>query len=153
MKLANKESDPNASAKASEHLSSDDLDSRRIRAELDIQGKLNTIYGLKSQALQLAFKKNKPHLAAIIQNTLFGEIFDQEETHDHAFDPLLAEGQMDLWKPFFEVISEEQLKEWLQNPEQAKPLMEAKIEELRHNLERLSEGLRGGWSWEAESLQ
>jgi hypothetical protein len=153
MKLANNASDPNASAKSSEDLSSADPDSRRIRAELDIQGKLNTIYGLKSQALQLAFKKNKPHLAAIIQNALFGDLFDQDETHNHALDPLLAEGQMDLWKPFFEVIGDEQLKEWLQNPEQAKSLIEAKIAELRHNLERLSEGLRGGWSWEAELLQ
>jgi hypothetical protein len=117
------------------------LDAKRIRGELEIHGKLNTIVGLKSTALELAFEKNKPHLAGVIQGALFGDIFNPEEGDHDAIQPLTADTHLDLWKPFFEVISDKEIKEWVQNPEQAKPVLEAKIEELKANLERLRKEL------------
>jgi hypothetical protein len=113
------------------------LDPKRIRAELEIHGKLNVIVGLKSTALELAFENGKRRIAGIIQESLFGGILDQEATEDDAFHSVMAEGHMDLWKPFFEVISDEEIKDWLRDPEQAMPAIEAKIEGLRHSLERL----------------
>ena len=123
------------------HENSEILDLKRVRMELEIHGKLNTIVGLKSTALELAFEKNKSHIAGIIQDTLFGSIFDPEETDDDAIHPLMRESHLELWKPFFEVISDKDLKEWVRNPEQAKPVLEEKIEQLKHNLDRLRKEL------------
>ena len=123
------------------HENSEILDLKRVRMELEIHGKLNTIVGLKSTALELAFETNKPHIAEIIQATLFGSIFDPEESDDDAIHPLMRETHLELWKPFFEVISDKDLKEWVRNPQQAKPVLEEKIEELKHNLDRLRKAL------------
>jgi hypothetical protein len=125
----------------SSHDEAEVLDAKQVRAQLGIYGKLNTIVGLKSMALELAFEKHKPHIAGIIQDTLFGDVLAPEETGDDATYPVLAEVHMDLWKPFFEVISDKELGEWLKNPEQAEPVLEAKIGELKRNLEHLRKQL------------
>ncbi len=121
----------------STHEKAEVLESKRIRAELGIYNKLNTIVGLKSMALDLAYRKNKLHIAGIIQETVFGDILDPEETGDDASRPVLAEAHMDLWKPFFEVVGDKELGEWLKDPEQAEPMLDEKIGELKRNLERL----------------
>ena len=125
----------------SSHDEAEILEAKRVRAQLGIYGKLNAIVGLKSMALELAFEKNKPHIAGIIQDTLFGDVLAPEETGNDAIYPVLAEAHMDLWKPFFEVISDKELGKWLKNPEQAEPVLEAKIGELKRNLEQLRKQL------------
>jgi hypothetical protein len=113
------------------------LDSKRIRAQLEIQGKVNMIMGLKSTALELAFLSAKPHIAGVIQEALFGDVLQVEETDPETGHPLLAEAQLELWKPFFEVISDHELGGWLQDPEKAGSVLDGKIQELQGNLDRL----------------
>jgi hypothetical protein len=127
----------------STHEKAEVLELKRVRAELGIYSRLNTIVGLKSMALDLAYQKDKLQIAGILQETVFGEILDREETGEDAAGPVLAEAHMDLWKPFFEVVGDEELGDWLKDPEQAGPALDAKIAELKRNLEQLRKKLGG----------
>ncbi len=120
---------------------SPDLDPDERDAKLDIFSKLETLHKLYWEASHLAGERNLKRISRTILETFFEKPINSP--FRKKFEPLDEEPDIEQWRPFLEPITNEQLWEWLDNPDEGKTILMFKIRWLENNLTRLKEASQG----------
>jgi len=132
-----------------------------LKARTSLHGTLNSLMSVMLQAMKLALSKGRQRIAQMIYAEVTGSdslLLEQneDESEDEGsspgsseyenpmerllpedFQPLEREKHLELWKPFITPIADGQVQEWFSDPKKAKPLVIAKVKELRENLKAL----------------
>jgi hypothetical protein len=107
---------------------------------LKIHTRLTVRETLRLRAMELAHERGRMRIAALIEDCL-GVGLDKGKAGTAELPtaslPSGEERDLVLWKPFFKMDSDGQLKKWLADPSSALIEIEAQIQVLRANLKAL----------------
>lgn len=115
-----------------------EISDKDFDAKMGLHRTLNSLVTVLHEAMVFAGYIGRLRIFTVIRNQLIGPD-ENEDALPVKFQPLEDEKYMELWNPFIIPIPDGKMGEWFSDPEKSKPILVAKLKELRENLKTLKE--------------